>query len=274
MKTKYDVVIRKRNPSLAWVELMKYIYNSGFDAITPKDEGMGRELHNVRVAVDKQFPRHHSMYGGYSKTDGNALDEYINQVIGETSHNTTFNYTYHQRCFHHGEKTPQGTGGYDQVKKIIELVLPMKRSYMFSTWLIPGDSIADTNGSDQPCLVVGWFYWGFDTNENSVEAKELFDHYKNFRGEYNELLETTDKLVKKQCESDEFETTLNFTTVWRNRDAGSAWLDNVNAMMALQKKVSEELSNRVGTEIKVGEYNDISLAIQIYPRDFYIMKKL
>ena len=156
----------------------------------------------------------------------------------------------------------------------MELILPMKRSYMFSTWLVPGDTIADTNGGDQPCLVVGWFYWGFDTNKNSVEAKELFDHYKNFRGNYNELIRVTDRLIMEQCELDDFETTLNFTTIWRNRDAGSAWLDNVNAMIALQKKVSELLSCRVGTEIKVGEYNDISLAIQIYPRDFYIMKKL
>jgi thymidylate synthase len=60
--------------------------------------------------------------------------------------------------------------------------------------------------------------------------------------------------------------TLNMTTYWRSRDAFKAAFMNMIAFTDLQRYVAEEVSKKLGSEIKVGQYTDISNSYHLYSR--------
>jgi thymidylate synthase len=57
---------------------------------------------------------------------------------------------------------------------------------------------------------------------------------------------------------------LNMNTHWRSRDAYKASFMNIFALTDLQRMMAEEISKRLGAEIKVGRYVDISDSFHIY----------
>lgn len=270
-------MIEGKSPVDAWLKLIERIYLDGYEAITPKSEGVGRELRNVLVKVPPSGQRTHRLYGGLSKTEGSGLQLYIDQVVGESSHNTTFRYTYHQRLKHYGMKNPWEIGGYDQIDALVSMILPFKRSYMAQTWYVPDDNIADISGGDQPCMLVLWCWLGWETirfpSESQKIAKFYYDSSRS-KLEYNRTLLTLHSMLREfTTNNKEFHLVLDMHCIWRNRDAASAWLDNVNAFQELQRSIAVMMSKDIGVPVKPRFYYDFNIAIQIYPRDFQLVKE-
>ncbi len=61
---------------------------------------------------------------------------------------------------------------------------------------------------------------------------------------------------------------LNLNTHWRSRDGYKAWFMNVFALTDLQRKLAQQLSEKLGQDVKVGRYVDISDSFHIYGSDF------
>jgi len=57
---------------------------------------------------------------------------------------------------------------------------------------------------------------------------------------------------------------LNCNTHWRSRDAFKASFMNMFALIALQAKIADQLSQNIGKEVSVGRYVDISDSFHIY----------
>ena len=57
---------------------------------------------------------------------------------------------------------------------------------------------------------------------------------------------------------------LNLNTHWRSRDGYKAWFMNAFALTDLQRIVAEEISEKLGDEVSVGRYVDISDSFHIY----------
>jgi hypothetical protein len=257
-----------------WLNLVEAILYNGYSAVTPADEGMGKELRNVTVRVPIKKPRTHEWYGGIAKHEGEALEAYIAQVVGEASHDRQnklpFDYDYHQRLFHSGVEHPGEQGGYDQIKAIVDLIIPFKRSYMASTWQIPRDNEGDLIGYDQPCLVNLWCWLGWDTEIFKDEAEEIAEFYRRNRNtRYYEILEKVDEwLWATYSDNRRFQLILEMSVLFRNRDGGSAWLDNGCVITELALKIARMITNRIGVPVKAVRYCEHNFAIQIYPRDF------
>ncbi len=58
--------------------------------------------------------------------------------------------------------------------------------------------------------------------------------------------------------------TLNLNTHWRSRDGYKAWFMNAFALTDLQRTVARAISEKVGEEVRVGRYVDISDSFHIY----------
>lgn len=61
---------------------------------------------------------------------------------------------------------------------------------------------------------------------------------------------------------------LNMDTTFRSRDNKNALFENIYAFTNLQKDIADDLSDRLGEEVKVGSYIDFSNSLHIYGRDF------
>ncbi len=279
-KGKVSSTITGRTVADVWENLVEKIFLFGYPAITPKDEGIGRELRNISLKVPIRKPRTHPLFGGLAAKESGALEAYIEQVVGEGSHSigkeSPFKYTYHQLLRHFGTEFPWEQGGYDQIQTLIDLIVPFKRSYQACTWRIPHDNEADMSGGDQPCLVVLWCWLGWDTYTFKKEGEDIAKFYRqNKTTKYIDLLELVkERLNSYYANNSKFFLTLEMTCVWRNRDAGSAWLDNVCAMSAQQAQIAKMIEQRFGIPVRIGYYYEHNLAIQIYPRDFSSIEQL
>lgn len=60
------------------------------------------------------------------------------------------------------------------------------------------------------------------------------------------------------------ELTLNMNTHWRSRDLYKAWFMNAYAVTDLQRIIAEKISDKMGCEIQIGRYVDISDSLHIY----------
>lgn len=64
--------------------------------------------------------------------------------------------------------------------------------------------------------------------------------------------------------SDRYDMALNMNTHWRSRDGYKAAFMNMFAITELQRLIAQRVSEKLGTEIKVGRYVDISDSFHIY----------
>lgn len=60
------------------------------------------------------------------------------------------------------------------------------------------------------------------------------------------------------------EPIFNMNTYWRSRDLYKAWFMNVFAITDLQRILAEKLSEKMGVEVKIGRYVDVSDSLHIY----------
>lgn len=69
-------------------------------------------------------------------------------------------------------------------------------------------------------------------------------------------------------EDPEYELRLNMNTNWRSRDAYKAAFMNMYAFTDLQRIIAERISEKIGKEVKVGKYIDVSDSYHIYGKYF------
>lgn len=69
-------------------------------------------------------------------------------------------------------------------------------------------------------------------------------------------------------EDENGELVLNMNTNWRSRDAFKAAFMNMFVLTDLQRKIAEEVGERVGKPVRVGRYVDISDSYHIYGKDY------
>ncbi len=62
----------------------------------------------------------------------------------------------------------------------------------------------------------------------------------------------------------EEELALNMNTHWRSRDGYKAAFMNIFALTELQKLIAQQISEKIGREVKVGRYVDIADSFHIY----------
>lgn len=67
-----------------------------------------------------------------------------------------------------------------------------------------------------------------------------------------------------RCTEKDGSLVLNMNTHWRSRDAYKAAFMNIFALTELQRRIASELSSRIGREVLVGQYVDISDSYHIY----------
>jgi len=65
-------------------------------------------------------------------------------------------------------------------------------------------------------------------------------------------------------EDDSGQLLLNMNTHWRSRDLYKAWFMNAYALTDLQRMIARGISERIGSDVKVGRYVDISDSLHIY----------
>jgi len=65
-------------------------------------------------------------------------------------------------------------------------------------------------------------------------------------------------------ENEDGELSLNMNTHWRSRDLYKAWFMNVYALTYLQKTIADGIAEKIGRDVTVGRYVDISDSLHIY----------
>ncbi len=68
----------------------------------------------------------------------------------------------------------------------------------------------------------------------------------------------------RALEDENKEYTLNMNVDFRSRDLYKAWFMNVHALRSLQKKVANDLSDKIKKKVKIGTYRDKSDSLHIY----------
>lgn len=64
--------------------------------------------------------------------------------------------------------------------------------------------------------------------------------------------------------ADTYDLTLNMNTHWRSRDGYKAAFMNMFAITELQRLIAQRISEKLGKEVKVGRYADISDSFHVY----------
>jgi thymidylate synthase len=66
------------------------------------------------------------------------------------------------------------------------------------------------------------------------------------------------------CEDGEGGYIFNLNTHWRSRDLFKAWFENVIAITTLMRKIAGTVSEKIGKQVRLGRYVDISDSLHIY----------
>lgn len=66
------------------------------------------------------------------------------------------------------------------------------------------------------------------------------------------------------CEDGEGGFIFNMNTHWRSRDLFKAWFENVIAITTLMRKIAGTVSEKIGKQVRLGRYVDISDSLHIY----------
>lgn len=66
------------------------------------------------------------------------------------------------------------------------------------------------------------------------------------------------------CEDGEGGFIFNMNTHWRSRDLFKAWFENVIAITTLMRKIAGAVSEKMGKQVRLGRYVDISDSLHIY----------
>ena len=219
----------------AWEKAVISVWDNGIGIRTEYDKPKDSPSKDatVMVCVNEPFsePRIHRNFPG-----GPAELEVYRQEVVNGIHDHWINpeegkwtYTYHERLF---DYSPVADIGKSDSVKLFKSVNQIK--YIVDSLSKSGHSrraqattwmpTADPSTDDPPCLQRVW----------------------------GRIVEDDDELY------------FNMNTHWRSRDLYKAWFMNVYALTDLQGVIAREISKKVGRDVKVGRYLDISDSLHIY----------
>lgn len=220
----------------AWEKAVVAVWDQGLEIKTQydkPDDPPSRDA-TVMVTVTEPFaePRIHKNFPG----GPTELESYLQEVLdGLHDHwidpaAGKWTYTYHERLFAYTPtenlKKADSPRPFKKVNQVQYIIDAL--SDVFCTrraQAITWMPTADPQTDDPPCLQRVWC----------------------------RLVEIGDG---KMC--------LNMNTHWRSRDLYKAWFMNAYAFTELQKKIAGEISKKIGKEVSVGRYCDISDSLHIY----------
>ncbi|MCK5270393.1 MAG: hypothetical protein KAJ46_06395 [Sedimentisphaerales bacterium] len=220
----------------AWEKAVLAVWKKGVDVKTEYDkpEDPPSKDATVIITVANPFaePRIHKNFPGgpeeleaYRQEVCNGIhDHWIDPVAGK------WTYTYHERLFAYCPTDnlldPNALKPFAGFDQIDYVV--RKCSETFHTrraQAITWMPTADPVTDDPPCLQRLWF-----------------------------------RIIKGQ----DGQPVLNMNSHWRSRDLYKAWYMNVYALTDLQRIVAEQISEKIGRDVKVGRYVDITDSLHIY----------
>jgi thymidylate synthase len=220
----------------AWEKAVLAVWDHGIDIKTeydkPSDPGSKDATVAVVVADPFAEPRIHRNFPGgpeeletYRQEVCEGIhDHWIDPAAGK------WTYTYHERLFSYCPtqdlRDPTVTKPFPVVDQIEYVTKKCSEAFFTRrAQAITWMPTADPTTDDPPCLQRLWF-------------RILVD-------------------------SDGFPV-LNMNSHWRSRDLYKAWFMNVYALTHLQRIVAKGVAERLGREVKIGRYVDISDSLHIY----------
>lgn len=228
----------------AWEKAVLEVWRRGVDVKTQYDkpEDPASKDATVVVTVLNPFeePRIHKNFPGgpeelesYRQEVVNGIhDHWINPEEGK------WTYTYHERLFAyspcHDLSTSSSPRPFIPVDQIQYMIDYLAKSgYTRRAQAVTWQPTCDPKTYDPPCLQRIWCRLLPDANGNFV---------------------------------------LNMNTHWRSRDLYKAWFMNVYALTDLQRIMADRISVKMGKEVTVGRYTDISDSLHLYGSYFSEIK--
>lgn len=228
-------VVGKTLPE-AWEKSVIKLWEDGVEVKTEYDkpeDPAGKDCTMVmEVETPFEEPRIHLAFPGGIED----LEKYRQEVLnGVHDHwikpeEGKWTYTYHARMFNYTvvEDLSKSTqeSAYEPVNQIEYIVNKLSSTqYSRRAQAVIWMPTADPSTDDCPCLQRVW-------------CRILYD--------------------------DDAKPTLNMNTHWRSRDAYKAAFMNIYAFTELQRLIAEQISEKIGQEVQVGRYVDISDSYHIY----------
>jgi len=220
----------------AWEKAVLAVWKKGVSVKTeydkPEDPPSKDATAIITVANPFAEPRIHKNFPGgpeelesYRQEVCNGIhDRWIDPAAGK------WTYTYHERLFAYCPTDnlldPNASKPFNNFDQIDYIV--RKCSETFHTrraQAITWMPTADPVTNDPPCLQRLWF-----------------------------------RIIENQ----DGQPVLNMNSHWRSRDLYKAWYMNVYALTDLQRIVAERISEKIGRDVKVGRYVDITDSLHIY----------
>ncbi len=223
----------------AWEKAVLAVWDEGLDIRTEYDKEGDPPSKDATVIVTVHHPfaepRIHKNFPGgpvelevYRQEVVEGIhDHWIDPVAGK------WTYTYHERLFAYcpvcGLQEPRwATKPFAPVDQIEYIIDSLSQvEYTRRAQAITWMPTADIDTTDPPCLQRIWCRLVSDEGGRRV---------------------------------------LNMNTHWRSRDLYKAWFMNVYALTDLQRVIAERISQRIGKEVVVGRYVDISDSLHLYGR--------
>ena len=174
-------------------------------------------------------------------------------------------YTYHQRLAAYAPVDDLGSSekkspfkAVDQIQNIIDKLArsPHSRRAQGITWMPTADPATD----DPPCLQRIWCRL-IPIGERGTGSEDDRCGGRHRRGGPGQRTTVLRDGVPGTGDDD---YALNMNTHWRSRDAYKAAFMNMYALTDLQRWLAEKISERMGKNVVVGRYVDISDSYHIY----------
>jgi thymidylate synthase len=177
-------------------------------------------------------------------------------------------YTYHQRLSAYSPVDDLSSSSkkgpfkaVDQIKYIIDKLAssPHSRRAQGITWMPTADPATD----DPPCLQRIWCRLipvGEKGTGNRVPGTGSTDETDSS----TQYLESNTRYPEPGTRNPNADFVLNMNTHWRSRDAYKAAFMNMYALTDLQRWLAEKISEKMGKNVTVGRYVDISDSYHIY----------
>lgn len=221
------------NLSKVWEDAVLRLWKDGALIYTEYDQ-WSRDC-TMLMTVREPFsePRIHlgGLCGGLED-----LDKYVKEVVEGSEDHFVYEgkrpYEYHERLFNYIVSENLKT---DQIEYMMER-LSRREEVQFN-----GKKV-NAQGFSRRAQAITWKPW----------VDQSLEHPPCLQRIWCRIIE--DKLVMETC--------------WRSRDAYKAAFWNMYAFTELQKKMSEDLSDRIGSKIVPGPYVDFSNSFHIYGNDF------
>ena len=219
----------------AWEKALLAVWDRGVEIRTEYDKPGDPPSLDATVMVEVRGPlgepRIHKNFPG-----GPVDLEVYRQEVVNGIHDHWINpqegkwtYTYHQRLFAYRPvrdlRKPDAGGGFEPVNQVAWMVEKLCRvPYSRRAQATTWIPTADPETDDPPCLQRLW--------------ARLLPQEDGYR--------------------------LNLNTHWRSRDLYKAWFMNVFAITDLQRRMAEQVSERLGVPVSCGRYVDVCDSLHVY----------